>query len=160
MSMEMHDHEAGPSSLPAPAVEGPRWQLKDLKPPKFNGSLHSRTTDAVEHWLSKWEQCFRLCHIYDDEAKIKHATYNLLDVAHRWWRKIERDKSVPRTWADFKVMFIGNFVPADEHSRALDAWFFLSQKNMIVQEYADKYHEVVLKVPEHIPDFLQVHNLH
>ena len=131
-----------------------RWQLKDLKPPKYNGNAAARTADAVEQWLSKWEKCFRLCNITDDVAKIQQATYNLLDVAHRWWRKIEQDKAEPATWNAFKVIFYNNFVPPDERSRALDAWFFMSQKNYSVQEYADRYREVLLKVPEHIPDFL------
>ena len=48
-------------------------------------------------------------------------------------------------------------MPANECSRALDSWFFMSQKNYSVQEYADRYREVLLKVPNHIPDFLQVH---
>ena len=46
---------------------------------------------------------------------------------------------------------------ADERSRALDSWFFMSQKNYSVQEYADRYRDVLLKVPDHILDFLQVH---
>ena len=90
-------------------------------------------------------------------AKIQQATYNLLDVAHRWWRKVEQDNAEPTTWKDFKVIFYNNFVPPDERSRALDAWFFMSQKNYSVQDYADRYREILLKVPEHISDFLQVH---
>lgn len=42
-----------------------------------------RTADAIDQWLSKWEKCFRLCHIDDDAGRIQQATYNLLDVAHR-----------------------------------------------------------------------------
>ena len=107
--------------------------------------------------LSKWEQCFWLCNIIDVVAKIQQATYNLVDVANRWWRKVEQDNAEPTTWKDFKVIFYNNFVPPDERSRALDAWFFMSQKNYSVQDYADRYREILLKVPEHIPDFLQVH---
>ena len=33
----------------------------------------------------------------------------------------------------------------------------MSQKNYSVQDYADRYREILLKVPEHIPNFLQVH---
>ena len=33
----------------------------------------------------------------------------------------------------------------------------MSQKNYSVQEYAGRYQEVLLKVPDHILDFLQVH---
>ncbi|MCO5549350.1 hypothetical protein L7F22_002820 [Adiantum nelumboides] len=98
-----------------------------------------------------------MCNIVDDMAEIQQATYNLLDVAHRWWHKIEQDKAKPTTWKDFKVIFYNNFVPPDERSRALDAWFFMSQKHYSVQDYADRYMEVLLKAPEHIPDFLQVH---
>ena len=106
-----------------------RWQLKDLKPPKYNGNTAARSADVVEQWLSKWEQCFRLCGITDDLAKIQHATYNLLDVAHRWWRKIEKDHREPATWTDFKAIFYNNFVPPDERSRTLDSWFYMSQKH-------------------------------
>ncbi|MCO5555871.1 hypothetical protein L7F22_009416 [Adiantum nelumboides] len=155
--LPMHDQGEPETSSQVPNVGRVRWQLKDLKPPKYNGNTAARTADAVEQWLSKWEQCFRLCNIVDDVAKIQQATYNLLDVAHRWWRKIEQDKAEPTTWKEFKVIFYNNFVPPDERSRALDAWFFLSQKHYSVQDYADKYREILLKVPEHIPDFLQVH---
>ena len=134
-----------------------RWQLKNLKPPKYNGNTAARSADAVEQWLSKWEQCFCLCGITDDLAKIQQATYNLLDVAHRWWRKIEKDHREPATWTDFKAIFYNNFVPLDERSCALDSWFYMSQKHYSVQDYADRYREILLKVPEHIPDFLQVH---
>ena len=98
-----------------------------------------------------------MCRITEDEIKIQQATYNLLDVAHRWWRKIQRDKAEPTTWEAFKALFYNNFVPADERSWALDSCFFMSQKNYSVQEYADRYREVLLKVPDHILDFLQVH---
>ncbi|MCO5612452.1 hypothetical protein L7F22_066719 [Adiantum nelumboides] len=33
----------------------------------------------------------------------------------------------------------------------------MSQNHYSIQDYADKYREILLKVPEHIPDFLQVH---
>ena len=33
----------------------------------------------------------------------------------------------------------------------------MSQKSSFVQDYADRYKEVLLKVPKHIPNFLQVH---
>ena len=33
----------------------------------------------------------------------------------------------------------------------------MSQKNYSIQDYADRYREILLKVPEHIPNFLQVH---
>ncbi|MCO5551280.1 hypothetical protein L7F22_004779 [Adiantum nelumboides] len=155
--LPMHDQGEPETSSQVPNVGRVRWQLKDLKPPKYNGNTAAPTADAVEQWLSKWEQCFRLCNIVDDVAKIQQATYNLLDVAHRWWRKIEQDKAEPTTWKEFKVIFYNNFVPPDERSRALDAWFFMSQKHYSVQDYADKYREILLKVPEHIPDFLQVH---
>ena len=97
--------------LESPMLGKTRWQLKDLKPPKYNGTTASRTADVVEQWLSKWEQCFCLCNITDDVAKIQQATYNLLDVAHRWWRKVEQDNAEPTTWKDFKVIFYNNFVP-------------------------------------------------
>ena len=103
-----------------------RWQLKDLKFPKYNGNTAARSADAVEQWLSKWEQCFCLCGITDDLAKIQEATYNLLDVAHRWWRKIEKDHREPATWTDFKAIFYNNFVPPNERSRALNSWFYRS----------------------------------
>ncbi|MCO5605236.1 hypothetical protein L7F22_059416 [Adiantum nelumboides] len=155
--MPMHDQGEPETSSHVPNVGRVRWQLKDLKPPKYNGNTAAWTADAAEQWLSKWEQCFRLCNIVDDAAKIQQATYNLLDVAHRWWRKIEQDKAEPTTWRVFKVICYNNFVPPDERSRALDAWFFMSQNHYLVQDYADKYREILLKVPEHIPDFLQVH---
>ncbi|MCO5563796.1 hypothetical protein L7F22_017444 [Adiantum nelumboides] len=140
-----------------PPLREAKWQLKDLNPPKFHGTVGQRTADAVEQWLSKWEQCFRLCHIFEDVMKIQQATYNLNDAAHRWWRKIEQDHAEPSTWVAFKTLFYNNFVPPDERTRALDSWFYVSQKSYSVQEYADKYREILLKVPEHIPDFLQVH---
>ena len=62
--------DASETSTRVPPVGPMRWQLKDLKPPKFNGNAAARSADAVEHWLSKWEQCFRLCRISDDEIKI------------------------------------------------------------------------------------------
>ena len=116
-----------------------RWQLKYLKPFKYNGTIASQTTDAVEQWLYKWEQCFWFCNITDDVAKIQQATYNLLDVAHRWWCKVEQDNVEPSTWKDFKVIFYNNFVPPNERNKALDSWFFMSQKNYLVQNYADRY---------------------
>ena len=118
--------DAPETSTRAPQVGPVRWQLKDLKPPKFNGNAVARSADAVEQWLSKWEQCFCLCRIFYDEIKIQQATYNLLDVAHRWWRKIQRDKAEPTTWEAFKAWFYNNFEPPNEHSYALDSWFFMS----------------------------------
>ena len=82
VSNDVSDLEVGPCGIST--TRAPKWQLKDLKPPKCNGNLGHRTTDAVEQWLSKWEHCFRLCAIDSDDAKIQHATYNLIDAAHHW----------------------------------------------------------------------------
>ena len=41
------------TSAQMPALGRTRWQIKDLKPPKYNGNTTARTTDAVEQWLSK-----------------------------------------------------------------------------------------------------------
>ena len=68
-----------------------------------------------------------------------------------------QDKVEPMTWDAFKVIFYNNFVQPNECSKVLDAWFFMSQKSYSLQEYVDKYREVILKVLEHILDFLQVH---
>ena len=52
-----------------PMLGRARWQIKGLEPPKYNGSVASCTTNAIEQWLSKWEQCFRLCDISDDVSQ-------------------------------------------------------------------------------------------
>ena len=46
------------TSMRAPKFGPIRSQLKDLKPPKFNGNAATCSLDAIEKWLSKWEQCF------------------------------------------------------------------------------------------------------
>ena len=63
--------DAPETSTTAPPVGPVRWQLKDLKPSKFNGNTAARSAYAVEQWLSKWEQCFCLCRIFNDEIKIQ-----------------------------------------------------------------------------------------
>ena len=75
--------DAPKTSTKIPLVGPMRWQLKDLKLSKSIGNASACSTNAIEQWLSKWEQCFQLCRITDDEIKIQHATYNLLNVAHR-----------------------------------------------------------------------------
>lgn len=66
-------------------------------------------------------------------VKIQKTTYNLLDDVHRWWCKIKQDKAEPASWKDFEVIFYNNFVSPYEST-----WFFLSQRNYSVQEYANK----------------------
>ena len=66
----------------APPVGPVRWQLKDLKSPKFNGNAAAHSANAIEQWLSKWEQFFQLFCIINDEIKIQLATYNVVNVAH------------------------------------------------------------------------------
>ena len=56
---------------------------------------------------------------------IEHASFNLQDVAHRWWRKVVKDKQEPKTWNDFKVMFINAFIPPDERVGLLMTGFLL-----------------------------------
>ena len=147
----------GTSTTIPPSTSKPRYSIKDLKPPKYAGGVLVRNADAVDQWLVKWEQTFQMCEIIDDRTRIEHASFNLQDVAHRWWRKVVKDKQEPKTWNDFKVMFINNFVPPDERSRSLDDWFFVAQRNLSVHEYADKYREIIHSIPEEIPDYLQVH---
>ena len=91
------------------------------------GGVLVRNAHAVYQRLVKWEQTFQMCEITDDQTRIEHASFNLQDVAYRWWRKVVKDKQEPKTWNDFKVMFINNFVPPDECSRSLDDWFFVAQ---------------------------------
>ena len=45
--------DAPETSTRAPPVGPMRWQLKDLKPTKFNGNAATHSADAVEKWLSK-----------------------------------------------------------------------------------------------------------
>ena len=56
----------------------------------------------MDQWLVKWEQTFQMCEITDDQTRIGHATFNLQNVAHRLWRKLVKDKQVPKTWDKFK----------------------------------------------------------
>ena len=46
--------DAPETSTKAPQVGPVRWQLKDLKLPKFNGNAAA----CCRRLLSKWEQCF------------------------------------------------------------------------------------------------------
>ena len=45
----------------------------------------------------------------------------------------------------------------NKHNWALDFWLFMLQKNYSAQEYEDRCWEVLIKVPNLILDFLQVH---
>lgn len=130
--------------------------IKDLKPPKFTGATAVRTTDAVENWLQKWEKAFAMCGITDDSEMIAEATYRLQESAQRWWRKVEKDGLVPDSWEAFRQMFVQNWVPLDEKNRAMQQWSNLKQGNWSVQEYADRYREALLRIPEDVPMFLQV----
>ena len=59
---------------------------------KYAGGVLVRNGDVVDQWLVKWEQTFQMCEITDDQTPIDHASFNLQDVAHKWWRKVVKDK--------------------------------------------------------------------
>ena len=62
--------DAQEMSTKALLVGPARWQLKDPKPPKFNGNAIAHSTEAIEQWISNWDQCFQLCCIIDNEIKL------------------------------------------------------------------------------------------
>ena len=48
-----------PDTLTRVPIVGPvKWHLKDLKMPKSNENAATHSTNAIEQWVSKWEQCF------------------------------------------------------------------------------------------------------
>ena len=61
------------------------------------------------------------------------------------------------TWHAFKVIFYNNFVPQDERNKAPNTWFLMFQRSSFVNQYMDRYREVLLKVLDPILDFLQLH---
>ena len=54
-----------------------RYFIKDLKPPKYAGGVLVRNANAVDQWLLKWEQTFKMCEIIYDQTRIENASFNL-----------------------------------------------------------------------------------
>ena len=89
---------------------------------------------------------------YSEMDKIKAAVLLLKDKARVWFDTLKKDREgrglgPVRTWADFKEIFLQNFLPSNFNSTMRQKLFRLRQTSMSVSEYKLKFDEHVVYFP-------------
>lgn len=89
---------------------------------------------------------------YSEIDKVKAAVLLLKDKARVWFDTLKKDREGRglgpiSTWADFKNLFLQNFLPSNFDSTMRQKLFGLKQTSMSVSEYKSKFDEHVVYFP-------------
>jgi hypothetical protein len=117
-------------------------------PPTF--TLTREPLDA-EHWLHVMEQKFLLLDI-TEELKVRFATQQLLGSASAWWDTFNAMQPVDHrvTWPEFTTAFREYYIPAGLLNRKVTEFLELTQGNMFVLDYANKFNQLAQYAGTHV----------
>ncbi|XP_057975251.1 uncharacterized protein LOC131162661 [Malania oleifera] len=95
-----------------------------------------------------------------DAQKVLFATFKLTGEAERWWQAIkllEEQWAVPTNmiWSRFKELFYDRYFPATTRAAKAEEFFYLTQGQLTVQQYAAKFMELSRFAPFMVPDEFQ-----
>ncbi|XP_041011311.1 uncharacterized protein LOC121255089 [Juglans microcarpa x Juglans regia] len=138
----------------APQVGCTLEQFSRQHSPTFDGRLNAMDANS---WIECLEQIFEALFCTDDQ-KVIYATYNLTDLANKWWKSTqtllqnELGEGVPITWERFKEVFLDRFFPQSLQESRARQFMDLTQGTMTVDQYATKFMELSRYASYLIPD--------
>ncbi|WRX31002.1 Retrotransposon gag domain - like 10 [Theobroma cacao] len=84
----------------------------------------------------------------DDDMKLMVATRLLKKRARIWWNSVKSRSTTPPTWSDFLREFDGQYYTYFHQKEKKREFFSLKQGNLTVEEYEDRFNELMLYVPD------------
>ncbi|WVZ76128.1 hypothetical protein U9M48_024126 [Paspalum notatum var. saurae] len=109
-----------------------------LKPPSFAGS-HDPL--EAEDWIHTTERKLEIINC-DGTTKVALATHQLTRSALSWWEAFYAAKKGVVTWKEFEEAFRQHHVPKAIKDKKAEEFRNLTQGNMSMQEYIQKFTEL------------------
>jgi hypothetical protein len=105
----------------------------------------------VEHWLRVMEQKFLLLDI-TEQLKVCFAAQQLLGTASAWWDTCNAMQPVDHhvTWPEFTTAFREYYIPAGLLNRKVTEFLELTQGNMSMLDYANKFNQLAQYAGTHV----------
>ena len=118
-------------------------------PPKFSGGTDP---EGAQHWIREMEKIFRVMGC-SDEQKVSFTTFKLIDEAELWWHNANRrmeNMNTTVTWDVFKEGFLEKYFPTEIQDKKEAEFLALTQGNMSVDQYADRFEELSRYYPAYL----------
>ena len=134
------------SAVPRNPHQDIKRELQKIRLPEFSGG---RSGIRAESWLEEMTRCLTLQE-YTSTSKSKLAIFQLKGAALNWWGNQERQLHLtPDTvpWELFVEKFKGKYLPASYQEEQAGALHALVQRHLSVEEYEERFMELVKYVP-------------
>lgn len=135
----MMDHQ---TNQPQRSIISP--SVKVTPPDCYSGE---RSVLVIDGWIRTVERYFAFVGL-EAHRKVPYAVTLLRSKADLWWRQMEQlseDDSITE-WDDFKTRLVDNFKPRNARKIARDSLYHLQQGSSTVQEYTEKFHDIIMEI--------------
>jgi hypothetical protein len=112
---------------------------------------------AADHWLNGIQRLMVALKC-TDEQKVNYAGLKLTGEAEYWWMSkqamliLELGEDVPITWERFKQEFNDRFFPQEQRQMRAREFLALTQGDMNVEQYSNKFIELSRYAPNLVPN--------
>ena len=123
-------------------------RFKAHHPPTFMGGGDPMVAD---HWFRQVEKILEAMEITSDATKIRLVAFQLEGQSQVWWDWVKASKNLePRTWEEFRELFIGKYFPASAQHAKSREFLELRQGTMTVLEYVAKFIELACFADDYV----------
>ncbi|MCO5548833.1 hypothetical protein L7F22_002295 [Adiantum nelumboides] len=119
---------------------GDMGTFKPIKPTPFSGQ---RDSLVIDKWIRDTESFFRNSKM--DERNWPSVVSHFLEGDAYNWFLVEERNDPYLSWRTLKTNLRSYFVPKNEDNRVLDDWRALAQGKTKLQEYVEKYRQMMLR---------------
>ncbi|XP_057953985.1 uncharacterized protein LOC131148282 [Malania oleifera] len=128
-------------------------QFDQKSPSTFEGGTN---LIVVEDWIQEMEELLTVLHC-TKEQKVQYPTFKLVGEAKRRWRseklvKEQHPVYTSITWSHFREVFFSRYFPVATRETKVEEFLHLTQRYMMVQQYAAKFVELSRFTPHMVPD--------
>ena len=111
---------------------------------KFEGATE---TGVAEAWVMEVETRFEAAET-EERFKVRLAQSLLIGPARKWWMSLRREEQVPTTWRQFREVFFKQYFPEVVMNQKRVEFMTLTQGDMSVRDYEQKFTELSEFAPE------------
>ncbi|KAK9086078.1 hypothetical protein Sjap_026489 [Stephania japonica] len=112
---------------------------------RFNPTYFTGVSDpeVAGRWLMTHRRLHQLLEVPEaDQARI--SGYCLRGQAAVWWTTYTDIHSTPSTWAEFRQLFLDEYIPTEVQLRLREQFLGLRQGNMSVSQYMDRFRYLMM----------------
>jgi hypothetical protein len=120
--------------------------FNNLRPPAFDNSIDPMDAD---NWLREIEKKLELSELTEEEC-VTMAARQLIGTASAWWDSYYDLHPHPLHigWDEFVAAFRNHHIPEAVMDRKADKFQHLKMRGMSMQEYANRFEELMRYVPD------------